>query len=64
MDKVVYISLAINGMLCCVVIKDLVENKVFSIVVSVICDSVESNYKEYHTYLILRSSKTARFSLL
>ena len=39
MDKVIYFSLAINGMLCCVVIKDLVESKVFSIVVAVICDS-------------------------
>ena len=41
MDKVVYISLVINGILCCVVIKDLVESKVFGIVVAVICDSVK-----------------------
>ena len=41
MNKVVYISLVINGILCCVVIKDLVESKVFGIVVAVICDSIK-----------------------
>ena len=45
MDKVIYFSLAINGMLCCVVIKYLVESKVFSIVVAVICDSIKTVIK-------------------
>ena len=64
LDEVIYLCIAIYGMLSRVVIKNLVEAVVLCIVVTVIHDSKERISCTHKTYLILHSSETARFSLL